>query len=128
MHYVTGTHEKPADKGQGIPFEGKNMLKKRFLCAALILVAWVAVAPAMADARPLRGERTSLQTATSAVQMWWGFLTRSVLAPRTVQTGKNGCGIDPNGTPLCGTLPGGGMGGGSGLQGGTGDDPADSEN
>lgn len=104
------------------------MLKKRFLFVPLVLVAWIAVAPAMASARMLRGEPAShLQTVTSAVQMWWGFLTRGILAPRTVETVKNGCGIDPNGTPLCEPLPGGGLGA-TGLQGGTTGDPTDLEN
>jgi hypothetical protein len=104
------------------------MLNKRFLFVALILVAWTAVAPAMASARPLRGERLSQwQTVVWAVDLWWGFITRGVIEPRTAQTVKNGCGIDPNGQPLCEPFGGGGMGG-SGLQSGTEGDPADSGN
>ncbi|HEY9420217.1 MAG TPA: hypothetical protein VIW92_02295, partial [Thermoanaerobaculia bacterium] len=70
------------------------------------------------------------QTAVSALMTWWGVFDdaseRGTLAARRTDRTKNGCGIDPNGTPLCETRPGGGMGG-SGLQSGT-EDPADSGN
>jgi hypothetical protein len=105
------------------------MLNKRILFVALALTVSTALMPSVASARPLRGETVnSWKTAVSALMTWWGIYVAPV--QRTDWT-KNGCGIDPNGDPLpCGSLPGGGGGGtgvgGSGLQGGTEEDPADS--
>ena len=105
--------------------EGENMLNKRILFVALALSVWTAIAPAMAHARTVRTERVSQwQAAVSVVHFWWGvFLGNTERG--TTRDIKNGCGIDPNGVPLCDPNPGPGMGGSS-LQGGTGDDSGDS--
>ena len=108
--------------------EGKNMLKKRFLFVALALAVWTAAAPAVIHARTLRAERVSQwKAAVSVVHFWWGVFLGGTAERGTAGDAKNGCGIDPNGTPLCDPNPGPGMGG-SGLQGGTGEDSGDSEN
>ncbi len=110
------------------------MLKKRILFVALALAVWASLAPAMASARPLRGQtEISWKTAVSTLMTWWGIYVApergSAPVQRTDWT-KNGCGIDPNGEPLPCGLPGGGGGGtgvgGSGLQGGTDDGAGDS--
>jgi hypothetical protein len=114
---------------------GKNMLKKRFLFVALTLTIWTAVAPAVVSARPIRGERVSQwKTAVSMLMTWWGIFgapERGTVPARQTDWIKNGCGIDPNGTPLCDPDPSGGTGGGtgiggSGLEGGSDDGSGDS--
>lgn len=102
------------------------MLKKRFIIVALILAVWTALAPAVVSARPLRAERAgSWKTAVSALMTWWGIFGvqgRGTAPARQTDWTKNGCGIDPNGTPLlCTPLPGGGVGG-AGSEGGSEDD------
>ena len=107
------------------------MLNKRILFVALALTVSTALTPPAASARPLRGQTgISWKTAVDALMTWWGIYVApergGVPVQRTDWT-KNGCGIDPNGEPLpCGTLPGGGGMGASGLQSGTEEDPADS--
>ena len=103
------------------------MLKKRFLFVALTLAVWTAAAPAVVHARPIRAEGMSQwKVAVSVVHFWWGVFLGGTAERGTTQYVKNGCGIDPNGTPLCDPNPTGGGMGGSGFQGGTGDDPGDS--
>lgn len=110
------------------------MLNKRFLFVALTLTVWTAVAPAVVSARPIRGGRVGQwKTAVSALMTWWGIFgapERGAAQVRQTDWTKNGCGIDPNGTPLCDSDPGDGTGGtgigGSGLQGGSDDGSGDS--
>ena len=105
------------------------MLNKRILFVALALSVWTAFAPAVVSARPVRGERVSQwKAAVSVVHFWWGVFIGGTAERGTAQGPKNGCGIDPNGSPLCDPNPtGGGAGmGGSGLQAGSETDPGDS--
>lgn len=103
------------------------MLKKRFLFVALALAIWTAAAPAVIHARTIE-RASSWRTAVSVAHFWWGVFLGGTAERGTARDMKNGCGIDPNGVPLCDPNPTGGPGlGGSGLHGGTGEDPGDSE-
>jgi hypothetical protein len=92
------------------------MLKKRLVVATLILVFLVAFTPAPSQAAPWGWTAASGPAATgffTRIERWLSsFLNGAPQGPeRPAQRQKNGCGIDPNGSPLCGT----GGGAGSGL-------------
>lgn len=102
------------------------MLKKpRIVVAALCLC--VLLAPALAQAAPgrLTPRPEAAPAATrllSILETWWsGLFAGEERTGDTAIQEKNGCGIDPNGQPLCGD---GGPAGGGGTtsEPGTGDE------
>jgi hypothetical protein len=95
------------------------MLKKPLIVVAALCLCLL-LAPALAQAAPAkRAPRSESAPAVtrllSLLEIWWSGLfggeTRT--GDTTIQE-KNGCGIDPNGQPLCGD---GGPGNGAGTSG-----------
>ncbi len=86
------------------------MLKSRFAVAAVILALLVALAPMPSQAAP-RGWTAasvpSLDSLFEKIGRWWNQTLNGPARPARRQTSapKIGCGIDPNGSPLCGTDP-----------------------
>jgi hypothetical protein len=104
------------------------MLKNRFAVAALILALSVALVPTPSHAAPWGWNSVSTPSAASFFQKigsWWNSLLNGTERPAhrqgSIDVRKNGCGIDPNGTP-CGTGTGAG---GTGTV--TVSDPADGD-
>ena len=106
------------------------MLKNRFAVAALVLALSVALVPTPSHAAPWGWNSVSTVSAASAagffqkIGSWWNSLLNGTERPArhqgsAIDIRKNGCGIDPNGTP-CGTGTGAG---GTGTT--TVSDPAD---
>jgi hypothetical protein len=93
------------------------MLKNRFAVAALVLVLSVAFVPTPSHAAPWGWTSVSTVSAASAagflqkIGLWWNALLNGPERPAhrqgSIDVRKNGCGIDPNGTP-CGTGAGAG--------------------
>jgi len=101
------------------------MLKKRLIVATLVLLCFVVFAAAPSQAAP-RGWSAASRPAAAGlltkIERWLSSLLNGVERPEpSAIPQKNGCGIDPNGSPLCGT----GGGAGSGQTTAT-PDPADS--
>jgi hypothetical protein len=101
------------------------MLKKRLVVATLVLIGFVVFAAAPSQAAP-RGWAAASRPAAAGllttIERWLSLLLNGGVErpePSAIQQ-KNGCGIDPNGSP-CGT----GGGAGSGLNTAL-PDPADS--
>jgi hypothetical protein len=87
----------------------KVMLKKPLAVVAILSLCLLATpVTAMAGTRteaPRLGAPTLMMDLFEAWTAWWGSLLGSAAdeAPaRTSLQEKNGCGIDPNGNPLCG--------------------------
>jgi hypothetical protein len=108
------------------------MLKNRIVVMSLVLTLLAVLAPVPSQAAP-RGWNAASGPAAAGfflkIERWWSRLLNGQElngqerpAPAPEQR-KNGCGIDPNGQPLCGTGtgPGGGGGAGNATAGG---DPA----
>lgn len=79
------------------------MLKKP-LAVALVLSFCLLATPAMAQAgtwmnTPRTSSPTFFSDALAALTSWWGSLLGGAEGEALE---KNGCGIDPNGQPLCG--------------------------
>jgi hypothetical protein len=103
------------------------MLKNRIVVMALLLTLLAAFAPAPSQAAPWGWTAASGPAAAGLfvkIERWWNRLLTGQERPAPAPTQhKNGCGIDPNGQPLCGTGTGpGGGGAGNATAGG---DPAD---
>jgi hypothetical protein len=108
------------------------MLKNRIVVMSLVLTLLAVLAPAPSQAAPW-GWNAASGPATAGLfvkmERWWNRVVLNGQGwngqeqPAPTQH-KNGCGIDPNGQPLCGTGtgPGGGGGAGNATAGG---DPAD---
>jgi hypothetical protein len=94
------------------------MLKNRIVVMAFLLTLLAAFAPAPSQAAP-RGWNPASGPAAAGlflkIERWWnrvlnGQELNGQERPASEQR-KNGCGIDPNGQPLCGTGTGPGGGG-----------------
>src|SRR5215207_9485166 len=92
----------------------KTLLKKRLVVATLVLICFVVFAAAPSQAAP-RGWTAASRPAAAGllttIERWLSLLLNGgVERPEpSAMPQKNGCGIDPNGSP-CGT--GGGAGSG----------------
>ena len=89
------------------------MLKNRIVVMALLLTLLAAFAPAPSQAAPWGWTAASGPAAAGLfvkIERWWNRLLNGQERPAPEQR-KNGCGIDPNGQPLCGTGTGPGGGG-----------------
>lgn len=89
------------------------MLKKKMAAMCIPLMFAILFTPAISYAVPIAGtgapERAALGTLAKLVQLWnWLHPAAERPAPALQ---KNGCGIDPQGQPACGTGngPGGGL-------------------
>ncbi|HYO15957.1 MAG TPA: hypothetical protein VE685_22380 [Thermoanaerobaculia bacterium] len=97
------------------------MLKKPLITATSLCLCLL-LAPALAQAAPWklapRSEATPAVTRLlSILETWWsGLFGGEERRGDTAIQEKNGCGIDPNGQPLCGD-------GGPGTGAGTNEDP-----
>jgi hypothetical protein len=84
----------------------RKMLKCRFAVTALILALFVALAPMPSQAAPRGWTAASVPSVTSLFEkigLWWN---QTLNGPARRQTApKIGCGIDPNGSPMCGSDP-----------------------
>lgn len=80
------------------------MLKKPLILVALCLC--LLFAPALAQAAPWQASRSGPSLTAprilSVLAGWWSFLLGGEETGGTAIQEKNGCGIDPNGQPLCG--------------------------
>jgi hypothetical protein len=106
------------------------MLKNRIVVMSLVLTLLAAFAPAPSQAAQWGWNSASGPAAASLfvkIERWWNRLLNGQELngqERPIpEQRKNGCGIDPNGQPLCGTgtTPGGGGAGNATAAG----DPAD---
>jgi hypothetical protein len=82
------------------------MLKKRIVVSAITLALSI---PCLAQAAPLSW--TPGPDVLAQLSRWWDLLPGWQPAPaaRSARDArKNGCGMDPNGVPLCGPGPGSG--------------------
>jgi hypothetical protein len=98
------------------------MLKNRIVVMALVLTLLAVLAPAPSQAAPW-GWNAASGPATAGfflkIERWLNRVLNSQERPAPAQEQrKNGCGIDPNGQPLCGTGTGPGGGGGAGAMAG----------
>jgi hypothetical protein len=83
------------------------MLKNRFAVAALVLALSIALIPAPSHAAPWGRASVSGPSAAGFLQkigLWWSSLLNGPERPArhqgwTIDIPKNGCGIDPNGSP-----------------------------
>lgn len=87
------------------------MLKSRFAVAAVVLALLVALAPAPSQAAPRGWNAVSVPSVSSLFEKigrWWNQTLSGPDRPARQQATapKIGCGIDPNGQPLCGPGPG----------------------
>ncbi|HKI05924.1 MAG TPA: hypothetical protein VKK31_28340 [Thermoanaerobaculia bacterium] len=87
------------------------MLKKRLVIVALVLAFSATLAPAPSQAAPWgwAGSRTSMADGLVVkIERWLRLLLNGTERPARQEPAqqKNGCGIDPNGSPLCGPGPG----------------------
>jgi hypothetical protein len=107
------------------------MLKNRIVVMALVLTLLAVLAPAPSQAAPW-GWTAASGPATAGfflkIERWFnrvlnGQELNGQEQPVPTQR-KNGCGIDPNGQPLCGTGTGPGPGGGGAGSAMAGGDPA----
>ncbi len=88
------------------------MLKSRFAVTAIVLALLVALAPAPSQAAAREWTVASVPPMTSLFEKigtWWSRVLNTPerldrQQPATTQP-KLGCGIDPNGTPMCGPDP-----------------------
>ena len=90
------------------------MLKKR-IASSMIALSFFAL-PAVSHASPLMTLPFSGMDVVTKLADWLDLgAPRAAARPARAQRSrmKNGCGIDPNGQPLC--TPGGGFGGGAGA-------------
>lgn len=83
------------------------MLKSRFAVTALILALFVALAPAPSQAAPRGWTAVSVPSVSGLFEKighWWNQALNGPDRPVRRQTSapKIGCGIDPNGQPMCG--------------------------
>lgn len=91
------------------------MLKNRFAAAALVFALLFALVPTASHAAPWGWTSVSVPSAAGVFQkigLWWHSILNGPERParhpgRTIDIPKNGCGIDPNGSP-CGTGTGAG--------------------
>lgn len=86
------------------------MLKSRFAVTAVILVLLVALAPMPSQAAPRGWTAVSVPSVASLFEKigrWWNQALNGPARPARPQTSapKIGCGIDPNGSSLCGPDP-----------------------
>lgn len=86
------------------------MLKSRFAVTAVTLALFVALAPLPSQAAPRGWTAVSVPSVSSLFEKigrWWNQTLNGPDRPARQQTTapKIGCGIDPNGEPLCGTDP-----------------------
>jgi len=90
--------------------EKKKMLKKKLGIISTLLATFLLLAPAASRAMPAWSTLSRADVASSSLGHWWDLLTGSVRghapAQRTIKP-KNGCGIDPQGQPVCIQNPGG---------------------
>jgi hypothetical protein len=86
------------------------MLKKRIVVSAIILCLFTLFSPCLSQAMPLSW--LPGPDAIAKLAQGWDLLTGLRHAPAARPAGrqglqvKNGCGIDPQGQPLCGPGPG----------------------
>ena len=86
------------------------MLKSRFAVTAVILALLVALAPMPSQAAPRGWTAVSVPSVSSLFEQigrWWNQTLNGADRPARRQSSapKIGCGIDPNGAPLCGPRP-----------------------
>ncbi len=90
------------------------MLKKKLGIISTVLAVFLLLAPAASWAMPVESTLSRADMASSSLGHWWDLLTAAVRghapARRTIRP-KNGCGIDPQGQPLCISGNPGGPGG-----------------
>jgi hypothetical protein len=85
------------------------MLKKP-LAVALVLSFCLLATPVLAQAgtwtnTPRTSSSTFFSEALAALTSWWGSFLGGAESEAPILA-KNGCGIDPNGQPLCGPMTG----------------------
>jgi hypothetical protein len=90
------------------------MLKYRFAVTAIALALLVALAPTPSHAAPWGWSPASPAGLFERIGDWWNQAFRGTervtpLRPAAARP-KIGCGIDPNGQPLCNPGPGAGSG------------------
>jgi hypothetical protein len=87
------------------------MLKNRFVVAALVLTLFAALAPTPSQAAPRGWAAVSVPSLAGLfdeIGTWWHHVLNGQERPvrrQSVAAPKIGCGIDPNGQPLCGPDP-----------------------
>ena len=84
------------------------MLKSRFAVTAVTLALFVALAPMPSQAAPREWTAVSVPSVSSLfekVARWWNQTVNGPDRRQTSTAPKLGCGIDPNGSPVCGTDP-----------------------
>jgi hypothetical protein len=90
----------------------RKMLKSRFVVTAVTLALFVALAPMPSQAASHGWTAVSVMSAGPVSSLfekigrWWNHALNGPDRRQPAATqGKIGCGIDPNGSPLCGTGP-----------------------
>jgi hypothetical protein len=84
------------------------MLKSRFAMTIVLLALLVALAPAPSQAAPRGWTAVSVPSVSSLfekIARWWNQTVTGLERRQTSTSPKLGCGIDPNGSPVCGSDP-----------------------
>lgn len=84
------------------------MLKSRFAVTAVTLALLIALAPMPSQAAPRGWTAVSVPSVSSLFEKigrWWNYALNGPDRRQPSTQEKIGCGIDPNGSPVCGPGP-----------------------
>lgn len=84
------------------------MLKCRFAVTAMLLALFVVLAPLPSQAAPRGWTAVSVPSVSSLfekITRWWNQTLNGPDRRQRSTAPKLGCGIDPNGQPMCGPDP-----------------------